>query len=94
MHIATHWFLRGAAILGLGLGGLAVGGELHDGFSILVLIGTLLIPPWCFAMGLHHGLKDKNAKTTRAKWLNSIGLLLYGLWISGGLGLIWEMFSN
>ena len=61
--------------------------NIHGGtFTMITLLIGLVPPPLCFATGLLIGLLRKAERRPIALILNSFGLVVYALWISGKIG--------
>ena len=74
-----------ASVLALFLPGQNIHGGTLTGFTLLFGIS---VPPLCFAGGLIVAFVRRRQGRDLGMWLNSTGLFLYVLWVSGVLNKI------
>ena len=66
------------------------GQNIHGGkFTLFTFLFGLSVPPLCFALGFIIALRHRHQSGNLGVWLNSVGLGLYLLWVSGTAGNIW-----
>ena len=67
------------------------GQNIHGGtLTLFTLLFGIYVPPLCFAAGLIVALVRRRHNGKLGMWLNSGGIMLYVLWVTGGLGKLLE----
>ena len=62
------------------------GQNIHGGkVTSVVFLVALSVPPLCFAVGLIVAIRRRHQSGNLGAWLNSAGLGLYVLWVTGAL---------
>jgi hypothetical protein len=68
------------------------GQNIHGGtLTLLTLLFGIYVPPLCFSAGLIVALVRRRHSGKLGMWLNSGGIMLYVLWVTGGLGKMLEL---